>query len=67
MDVFNKKKKYCDDNIGSKRDLQNDFALQGVALPAATVGQKLERQLLATVHDKQVPPRSSTAPRSPPL
>lgn len=32
---------------------------QGVALRANTVGQKLEWQLLATAHDKQVPPCSA--------
>lgn len=42
-----------------QRNFQIDFVLQkGVALRATTVGQKLEWQLLATAHDKQVPPCS---------
>ena len=32
---------------------------KGVVLDAAAPGQKLERQLLATAYDKQVPQRST--------
>lgn len=42
IDVFYKRNRYSNDNIRLKRHFQNDFGLQGVALHATTVGQKLE-------------------------
>lgn len=42
MDMFYKKNRHYDNNIWLKRDFQIDFGLLGVALNAATVGQKLE-------------------------
>lgn len=41
-DMFHKKNRCGGNNIRLKRDSRNDFGLQGVALHATTVGQKLE-------------------------
>lgn len=41
-DMLYKKNRCGDSNIRLKRDFRNDFGLQGVALHATTVGQKLE-------------------------